>query len=195
MSSRLPNRKKTDPLPTKIGYFKGDWGFLSNFSPVEVRLWIGQDGVPVSREIPEPLAVEVYQSVEHGYQASKFLDAKIRDKFRMPGLAPGQAKNFAANLRERGLVRADWKDVSLEIMEGLLVQKFTYSILRRKLLSTFTAKLVEGNYWHDNFFGDCLCSECEGIPGQNHLGRLLEKIRNGSITPPSRQPSVDPSTS
>ena len=39
----------------------------------------------------------------------------------------------------RALSISDWHDVSLNVMRDLLRQKFTYSILRRKLLSTFTA--------------------------------------------------------
>jgi ribA/ribD-fused uncharacterized protein len=192
---------KTAKRLTRIGVFRGDWGFLSNFSPVEVKLYIDSKGVPWS--IPsdkfgrctscglkdyhgESCTVEVYASVEHAYQAAKFLDAKIRERFRLPGLSPEQAKNMAKYLRTKGLVRPDWEEVSLDIMRGLLVQKFTYSILRRKLLSTFGAELVEGNWWCDNFFGNCLCPKCENIPGQNHLGRLLMEIRQATITPPSK---------
>lgn len=39
----------------------------------------------------------------------------------------------------RALSVSDWHDVSLNVMRDLLQQKFTYSISRRKLLSTFTA--------------------------------------------------------
>lgn len=198
MSSRLPKFNKTDPRPKRIGVFRGDWGFLSNFSPVEVKLWIGPDGLPVSFPIPDgpttQALVEIYPSVEHAYQAAKFLDPEIRARFRYVGLEPGQAKSYAKNLEEKGLVRLDWKQVQLEIMRGLLVQKFSYSILRRKLLSTFGAELVEGNWWHDNFFGDCLCDECAGIPGENHLGRMLMELRAAAIRPPSSPPSFPSST-
>lgn len=169
---------KGGPRLTRIASFSGAWSFLSNFYPVVVKL----DG-------------EEYPSVEHAYQAAKFLDPKIREKFRMPGLAPGQAKNFAKHLQLKGLVRPDWKQVNLGVMRDLLVQKFTYSILRRKLVATFGAELVEGNYWHDNFFGDCLCDECLSIPGQNYLGRLLMEIRDGRPTPPASPVGQDSSTS
>lgn len=194
MSSRLPQRAKTDPLPKRIGVFKGDWGFLSNFSPVVVKLCIDHQGVPHAGLTGDAVDIEEYASVEHAYQAAKFLDAKIRERFRLPGMEPGQAKNYAKYLENQGKVRPDWKQVNLEIMRGLLVQKFTYSILRRKLIATFGAELVEGNWWHDNFFGNCLCDECQSILGQNHLGRLLMEIRSGTTTPPST-PSADPSTS
>jgi ribA/ribD-fused uncharacterized protein len=166
-------------LPTRIGYFRGDYGWASNFSPAEVKLWATATGMVFSSD-PQPGSfnpTESYQSVEHGYHAAKFLDPRIREKFQMLGLSPGQAKGLAENLRQKGKVRADWKDVQIEVMRGLLKQKFTYSILRRKLLSTFSAELVEGNTWHDNFWGDCVCDECADVPGLNHLGRLLMEIR------------------
>lgn len=33
-------------------------------------------------------------------------------------------------------------------------------------------ELIEGNYWHDTYWG-----VCEGV-GENHLGKLLMEIRN-----------------
>ena len=47
-----------------------------------------------------------------------------------------------------------------------------------RLLSTSNATLVEGNWWHDNFWGDCYCPKCKGIPGANTLGRLLMELRS-----------------
>lgn len=174
---------KGGTLPTRIGSFKGDYGFLSNFSPVDVKLWSTGTGMVFARD-PQPGSwspVEVYPSTEHAYQAAKFLNPKVRENFQMRGMSPGDAKGLAANLRNKGLVRKDWENVSLEIMYDLLVQKFTYSILRRKLLSTFQAELIEGNWWHDNFWGNCLCDDCEDIPGLNHLGRLLMEVRDAHV--------------
>jgi ribA/ribD-fused uncharacterized protein len=168
--------KAKNTMPTHIGSFKGVWNFMSNFYPVVVKLFIDEAGsiwdTPMSGGTEE-----VYPSVEHAFQAAKFLDPKIRTRFQWMNLAPGQAKNMAVYLKNKGLVRADWQDVSLGYMRGLLIQKFRYSILRRKLISTFGAELVEGNWWHDNFYGDCLCEDCANIPGQNHLGRLLMEVR------------------
>ena len=182
MSSGLPKLNKTDPRPTRIGVFKGDYGAYSNFYSVVVHLCIDHQGIPHADLTGDAVSIEEYASVEHAFQAAKFLDPKIREKFQMKGLEPGQAKNFAANLRNKGLVREDWKQVSIEIMRGLLKQKFTYAILKRRLLASFTAELVEGNWWHDNFWGNCLCDECEDIPGENWLGRLLMEIRNAFIS-------------
>ena len=38
--------------------------------------------------------------------------------------------------------------------------------------------LIEGNYWHDNYWGNCLCPKCKEIEGQNQLGKILMKVRS-----------------
>jgi ribA/ribD-fused uncharacterized protein len=175
---------KGGQLPTLIDRFDGVWGFCSNFSPVEVKLWITATGMVFARD-PQPGSfnpTETYASVEHAYQAAKFLDPELRERFRYEGMTPGQAKRLGANLKSKR--RKDWEHVSLEIMKDLLIQKFSYSILKRKLMSTFSAKLIEGNTWHDNFYGNCVCGErpeCEA-PGENHLGRLLMEVRTSFIS-------------
>lgn len=137
-------------LPTRIDRFWGEWGFLSNFAPCEV--WL--DGVK-------------YPSVEHAYQAAKTLDLEQREKFLLNGITPGMAKRMGKTLK----LRPDWDGVKMGIMRDLLMQKFSPSILRRKLLSTFQAELIEGNTWGDTFWG-----VCDGI-GENWLGKLLMEVR------------------
>ena len=57
-------------------------------------------------------------------------------------------------------------------------QKFQNENLRKLLLATGDAELIEGNYWHDYYWGIC-----NGV-GQNWLGKILmeerEKIKNGN---------------
>jgi len=180
-------RKKGLNLPTRIDHFKYEWAFLSNFYAVTVTY----EGV-------------LYASVEHAYQAAKFLDPELRSKFALetnPRLTPGQAKRLAHSLKEKGLQRPDWDSVSLAVMRELLVQKFSAGILKKKLLSTFSAHLEEGNWWHDTFYGVChgkldgmvckhmaehLVADADGELdpanilriGQNHLGRLLMEVRS-----------------
>ncbi len=136
-------------LPTKIDSFSGVWGFLSNFTSCEVML----DG-------------EKYASVEHAYQAAKTVDLKQRWKFQCD-VTPGMAKRMGQALK----LRPDWEEVRVDIMRDLLMQKFSPSIPRRKLLSTFQAELIEGNTWNDTFWGVC------GGVGENMLGKLLMEVR------------------
>ena len=43
--------------------------------------------------------------------------------------------------------------------------------LKKQLLHTGRAKLIEGNWWKDTFWG-----VHEGV-GENHLGKILMKVR------------------
>lgn len=155
-------------LPTEIRGFFGEWRFLSNFHLCNVVF----EG-------------EVYPSTEHAYQAAKALDPEAREKFRYAGVEPRHAKKMGGALK----LRPDWEEVKVAVMRDLLMQKFYPTILRRKLLCTFTAELVEANWWHDRWWGVC-CSEyelggvvrkCKQGPheseGLNHLGRLLMEVR------------------
>jgi predicted NAD-dependent protein-ADP-ribosyltransferase YbiA (DUF1768 family) len=66
-------------------------------------------------------------------------------------------------------------------MEVLLREKFSRGTRYRDLLDqTKGEEIIEGNAWHDNFWGNCSCKkrpEC-GKEGKNHLGMLLMKIRD-----------------
>lgn len=102
--------------------------------------------------------------------ASKCADQTQRKMFM--GLNGGQAKRLGRTIT----LRSDWETVKLEVMEQLVRQKFQYQLLKEKLLETEDAILIEGNYWHDNFWGSCTCAKC-GNRGQNNLGKILMKIR------------------
>lgn len=146
-------------LPTLIDRFIEPWSFLSNFYSCTVEY----EG-------------EVYHSVENAYQAAKAADPKRRSTFQLPGVTSGQAKSLGRKL----IIRPDWDEVRVDIMRDLLLQKFYPTILRRKLLSTFAATLVEGNYWHDEFWGVCDggCRQGPHEPnGKNMLGILLMDTR------------------
>jgi len=153
-------------LPTEIRGFFEEWRFLSNFHLSHVTL----DG-------------EVYDSVEHAYQAAKTLNLKEREKFRYAGVEPRHAKKMGGALK----LRPDWEEVKVAVMRDLLMQKFYPTVLRRKLLCTFTAELVEENNWHDCFYGVCdgTCKQGPHEPlGENNLGRLLMEVRDFYSTRP-----------
>jgi len=59
-------------------------------------------------------------------------------------------------------------------MEEIVRAKFTQNeCLREMLLATGDAVLEEGNTWNDTFWGVHL----KNGQGQNHLGRILMKVR------------------
>lgn len=139
-----------DDIPVPIDSFQGDNRWLSNFWPCEVEL----DGLK-------------FRSVEAGYVAAKTTDIEIRKHIQTLETS-GKCKAYGKTMN----VRSDWKNIRLDVMESLLVQKFSKgSELGNKLIETYPRKLIEGNYWGDTFWG-----VCEG-KGKNNLGKLLMKIR------------------
>lgn len=150
-----------------INSFSGTHSFLSNFHPAPVYILIGTKWVRCP-------------TLEHGFQASKTLSAHHRRRI-VEASTPGQAKRLG---NARGIHRVSyWDDAKTIIMLELLRQKFSRSEFARKLRNTGDARLIEGNNWHDNFWGVCLCGrdassdgKCDGT-GQNWLGRLLTRVR------------------
>lgn len=136
-----------------IDEFANEHAFLSNFHPSPVVMY-GQ----------------IYPTVEHAFQAAKTLDMARREEIRLAP-TPGRAKRLGRRVE----LRPDWDTFRLEAMETLLQRKFADPYLRERLAETWPHKLVEGNYWGDRFWGVC------GGEGENHLGRLLMKIRDGAL--------------
>lgn len=133
----------------KIERFTGDYAFLSNFHPSIVFL----DG-------------RMYPTVENAFQAAKCLHEEDRAQF--VALTPGQAKRLGRKVE----MRPDWNSARLGVMHDLVLQKFrNHAELQEKLLATNDATLVEGNQWHDTFWG-----VCNGV-GQNNLGQILMNVR------------------
>ena len=141
-----------------INKFDGDHRFLSNFYLVRIEY----EGI-------------VYPSTEHAYQAAKFLDKSIRENISRFE-KPGKAKYYPRKNPDK--IRPDWDKVKVSIMHDLLVKKFSIPFLRTMLYNTGEEPIVEGNTWHDNFWGNCTCEDCSGIYGENRLGRLLMIIRD-----------------
>lgn len=66
----------------------------------------------------------------------------------------------------------------MEVMLNCIRLKFRqHPKLKKKLLGTGDAVLIEGNTWHDNIWGDCSCPKCWNIEGKNLLGRILMQVR------------------
>lgn len=142
-----------------INRFTGTYAFLSNFYPCCV----------VSNGM-------MFHSVEAAFQAAKC--ANPEDQAQFLTLSPTQAKRRGRQVQ----MRADWDAHKLKVMYDLLACKFKDNLeLRAKLLETGNAILVEGNTWHDNYWGCCTCPQCGGKRGRNNLGRLLMKLRSNLL--------------
>jgi ribA/ribD-fused uncharacterized protein len=140
-----------------IDKFEGEYRFLSNFWPSEVKLKDGKEKFS-------------YDTVEHAYQAAKTLDTQERAHVAL--------SKTAAEAKKRGkkvTMRPDWDEVKVGVMRDLIDQKFEDAELGMKLLKTGDAKLIEGNWWGDTFWG-----VCKGV-GENWLGRLLMEKREALV--------------
>lgn len=136
--------------------FKGKNGFLSNFAASAIDY-----------------GVHSYPSAEHLFQALKTLDFAKREDIRKSS-SPSVAKRKGRQI----ILRPDWEEIKDEMMVLVVQAKFDQNThLQQKLLVTFPATLMEGNYWHDNYWGNCLCDRCGQIEGKNKLGEILMVIR------------------
>jgi len=142
--------------------FKNELDFLSNFYPCAIQ-WRGT----------------FWPTVEHAFQAAKCAHPEDEEPIRKaptPGIAKGMGRHV--------LLRPDWEKIKVDIMTDLVYRKFRYCKhtqeaipLSELLIETGQCPLEEGNYWHDNFWGNCYCKKCERIRGKNILGIILEEIR------------------
>lgn len=134
-----------------IDSFSGKYAFLSNFYHAPIQY-----------------GGRTYPTTEHLFQALKSLDDVDRELIA-GALTPGNAKRMGRKVK----LRADWERVKVQCMHLCIKLKFdTHADLRRRLLETGNAILIEGNTWGDRFWG-----VFEG-EGQNLLGELLMKLRD-----------------
>lgn len=141
---------------------KEPWGELSNFSPYGIKL-----------------KAEYWPTVEHCYQAQKFIESSLQQQIR--GCAtPSQAKQLAHQFQKQQ--RPEWSQCKEDIMLRCLRAKFQqHPQLAERLLSSGNLRLVEhtkdDSYWGDAGDGS----------GLNRLGALLmqirEELRNQRLTP------------
>lgn len=138
-------------MKKKIDRFDREYAWLSNFYPASLEI----DGLR-------------YLSSEGAYQAAKC--ANPRERLLFTEQPPNAAKSMGSSVE----IRPDWDAVKIKEMERIVRAKFTQNpYLARYLLDTGDAELIEGNTWHDIFWGvDLNTGE-----GQNHLGKLLMALR------------------
>lgn len=156
-----------------IDSFRGENFFLSNMYPLEKSILTGRISA---------------QSAEQAYQAAKFVDPDTHQRVawasaetrgfgeRLDGIA---AKNMAHELIDAGEPTIpDWQEIKREVMYEVVRRKFIANPgIRGLLIATGTEPLVGGNDWGDMFWG----RDSETGQGKNHLGLILEQVRNDAI--------------
>ena len=141
-----------------IREFKDEYSFLSNFYTSFIIL---EDGID-KFECP---------TVEHYFQACKTPNME-----EMLGIIGASTPGMAKRLGRKCMLDPNWEKRKDEVMRSALIKKFSDPKLRQKLLDTGDEYLIEGNWWHDNYWGSCYCDKCRDR-GQNRLGQLLMEIR------------------
>lgn len=136
---------------TSIESFRGEYFWLSNFYPCAV----------VVRSF-------VFKCAEAAYQCAKSTN-QSEDVWRFVEMNGAEAKKAGRKLE----VREDWDYIKIDIMREVVESKFRNNAdIRKKLLDTGDAKLIEGNDWGDTFWGVC------NGRGQNWLGYILMNLRD-----------------
>lgn len=131
------------------------YGCFSNFSPHPIRL----QGTN-------------WQTVEHYYQAQKFVGTA--DATLIPVIHTAQTPADAAALgRDRTcLVRSDWEQVKTSVMREAVLKKFlTHAEIQAILISTGDELIVENS--HTDYYWGCGGDKT----GQNQLGKILMIVR------------------
>ena len=143
-----------------IMLFKKEHSFLSNFYSTTGSLVIDD---------------YYYRSVEHYYQSRKV--KKPYDRLKVAEIpSPAKVKQVI-NSGKVELREDQTDDDRMEDMFRGVLEKFSQSDnLKERLLATGDSLLVEGNWWHDNYWGRCECANC-GFFGYNCLGRILMTVR------------------
>jgi ribA/ribD-fused uncharacterized protein len=137
-----------------------------------------------------------YPSVEHYYVAQKFKGLQFYQGhyFQQPDFQellskvkdPRDVKKIGQSMKSR----PDWDSVKLSVMEFGVNYKFSKDEkLKQMLLDTGDEDIKEGNWWCDNFWGDCTCDKCRTIVGENNLGVIIMKTRES--LKPKREPSFE----
>jgi len=141
---------------------KRNW--FSNFVPYNVSLL--EDGIE-------------YRTPEHYYQAHKSLIYRERQHTAQLE-SPGAAKRIGKDLT----LRHDWNYMKVIVMTRAILWRLETDIKWTEQLMAHkpSERIVETNTWHDNFWGDCICSkpECK-IPGKNMLGSILQSLRDNIL--------------
>lgn len=148
----------------KIDSFRGEYYFLSNFSPYPVQY----EGI-------------CYQNAEAAFQAQKCLDR--RERLRFSCLTASEAKKVGRKVT----LRSDWEDCKVKFMREIVSAKFQqHPEIMVRLLATGDAPLEEGNTWGDRIWGTV------NGQGQNLLGKILMEIRDAARATLDSGPAAKP---
>ena len=128
--------------------FSGEYDFLSNFYKCNIEI----DGLK-------------FKNTESAFQSYK--DLSRQNDFEILDARTAKFLGRQVDLRN------DWDLVKDDIMYKVVKAKFQQNEeLLERLKATGNMLLIEGNDWHDNYWGDCTCNKCKHIKGKNKPSNL-----------------------
>ena len=160
----------------EIKGFDGEYGFLSNFYEMPVRINVDIYDDDMKTDMPLGNLEVTFPTSEHAFHAFKVLKdwrtirqsevSKFLDfvKYETPGKAKRAGRSVSMDVEL-------WNAVKNDVMRFVLNNKFRNVVLKKKLLDTGNAYLEETNTWGDTYWGVC------NGEGENNLGKLLMDIR------------------
>lgn len=161
-----------------IDRFRNDYEAFSNFAlGAPFTLWgvdfSTSEHAYVWSKTHDPLEKEEILRhvtyVDFNHEDGTVVTEKFIGGLTTPGVAKARGKTVT--------LRPDWEEVRYDIMLEILEAKFSQNWgFLQVLLQTEDAILIEGNTWHDNIWGSCICERC-GDKGQNLLGKALMQVR------------------
>ncbi len=110
-----------------------------------------------------------YYTAENVYQAMKLPKDEVEKRRYIASLDPYGAKREGRKLQ----IRSDWDEIKLDVMEYVLRFKFAPGTSWHRKLMAIEGDIVELNNWNDEYWGVSVKTN----RGQNHLGKLLMKLR------------------
>ena len=135
-------------VPEVIDKFQQQYFFLSNFYDAKVKVF----GL-------------TFKNNEAAFQSQKCPE-RAHEFCRLDS---SSAKKLGRSVQ----LRSDWEDVKEQVMYDCCKAKFMQNKdLKRKLINTGHAELIEGNTWKDKVWG-----VYKGH-GENKLGKILMQIRS-----------------
>lgn len=150
-------------MSNKISKFTGKYSAFSNYETYPISIKIYNE--------TNHLETFSFTSNEAAFQSCKTKDLNIIRQFTY--LPPNKSKSLGRYLD----LRTDWEYIKYNVMYSLVFLKFVQNpMLIPLLLNTENIELIEGNTWHDNYWGSCTCSKCEN-KGENKLGEILMNVR------------------
>lgn len=139
-----------------INQFRGSNFYLSNFYSCDITVG------PIT-----------FPSTEHAFQATKATNESDLNYVRWAA-SPKEAKKRGQKIE----LRNNWDSIRYNIMTTVTWLKFSQNHdLQKRLMKTGQQELIEGNRWHDNYWGQCFCDKCKSADAYNYLGCILMTVR------------------